>query len=51
MPQPMSTPTAAGDTASFIAMTDPTVAPLPKWTSGITATWWNAHGSDAMLRS
>jgi hypothetical protein len=29
MPQPMSTPTAAGDTASRIAITEPTVAPLP----------------------
>ena len=51
MPQPMSTPTAAGHTASFMAMTEPTVAPLPKCTSGMTATWWNTHGSRAMLRS
>ena len=51
MPQPMSTPTAAGETAPFIAMTLPTVAPLPKCTSGMTATWWNTHGSAAMLRS
>lgn len=29
IPQPMSTPTAAGHTAPCIAMTDPTVAPLP----------------------
>jgi hypothetical protein len=29
IPQPMSTPTAAGDTAFRIAMTEPTVAPLP----------------------
>lgn len=29
MPQPMSTPTAAGHTAPRIAMTEPTVAPLP----------------------
>ena len=28
-PQPMSTPTAAGLTASRMAMTEPTVAPLP----------------------
>jgi hypothetical protein len=27
MPQPMSTPTAPGATASRIAMTEPTVAP------------------------
>jgi len=51
MPQPMSTPTAAGATASFIAITLPTVAPFPKWTSGMTATWWKTHGSAAMLRS
>jgi hypothetical protein len=29
IPQPMSTPTAAGHTAPRIAMTEPTVAPLP----------------------
>jgi hypothetical protein len=29
MPQPMSTPTAAGQTAPCIAITEPTVAPLP----------------------
>ena len=29
MPQPMSTPTAAGATAPFMAMTDPMVAPTP----------------------
>jgi hypothetical protein len=29
MPQPMSTPTAAGETASRKAITDPTVAPFP----------------------
>ena len=29
MPQPMSTPTAAGATAPFIAITLPTVAPFP----------------------
>ena len=29
IPQPMSTPTAAGDTASRIAITLPTVAPFP----------------------
>ncbi len=36
MPQPMSTPTAAGETASRMAITLPTVAPLPRCTSGIT---------------
>ena len=47
MPHPMSTPTAAGDTASRSAITDPTVAPLPKCTSGITATCLTTHGSAA----
>jgi hypothetical protein len=43
MPQPMSTPTAAGAMASFMAMTEPTVAPFPKWTSGMTATCLNTQ--------
>ena len=47
----MSTPTAAGLTAPFIAMTLPTVAPLPKWTSGIAATWWKTQGSEEMFFS
>ena len=38
IPQPMSTPTVAGITASFVAMTEPTIEPLPKWASGISAT-------------
>jgi hypothetical protein len=38
IPQPMSTPTAAGATAPRMAITDPTVAPFPACTSGITAT-------------
>ena len=37
MPQPMSTPTAAGMMAPSVGMTDPTVAPLPRWASGISA--------------
>ena len=51
MPQPMSTPTAAGTMAALVAMTEPTVAPLPRCTSGITATWWWMKGSEAMLKS
>src|SRR5581483_10675411 len=51
MPQPMSTPTAAGDTAPFIATTEPTVAPLPRCTSGMAATWWKHHGNEAMFFS
>ena len=38
MPQPMSTPTAAGRMAPSVTITDPTVAPFPKWASGISAT-------------
>jgi hypothetical protein len=34
MPQPMSTPTAAGMTARCVGTTVPTVAPLPRWTVG-----------------
>jgi hypothetical protein len=30
IPQPMSTPTAAGMIACLVAITDPTVAPLPR---------------------
>ena len=37
MPQPMSTPTAAGMMAPSVGMTEPTVAPLPRWASGIRA--------------
>ena len=40
IPQPMSTPTAAGQIAPFVAMTEPTVAPMPRCTSGIAAIWW-----------
>ena len=39
MPQPMSTPTAAGIMALWVAMTLPMVAPMPPCTSGMTATW------------
>jgi hypothetical protein len=38
MPQPMSTPTAAGMMAPTVGMTLPTVAPIPQWTSGMAAT-------------
>jgi hypothetical protein len=46
MPQPMSTPTAAGMIAPFVAITLPTVAPMPKCTSGMAATpclWMNGE--------
>ena len=39
IPQPMSTPTAAGTTAPRQGITAPTVAPSPQCTSGIAATW------------
>ena len=38
MPQPMSTPTAAGMIAPRVGITLPTVAPIPQCTSGIAAT-------------
>ena len=38
MPQPMSTPTAAGMIAPLVGITLPTVAPIPQCTSGIAAT-------------
>ena len=38
IPQPISTPTAAGIMAPLVAITEPIVAPIPQWTSGITAT-------------
>ena len=38
IPQPMSTPTAAGMIAPSVGMTEPTVAPLPRCASGIRAT-------------
>ena len=51
MPQPMSTPTAAGTIAPRVAITDPTVAPMPRCTSGMAATCRNTNGRRAMLRS
>ena len=51
MPQPMSTPTAAGMTARLHAITLPTVAPIPACTSGITATHRCTNGSEATRRS
>ena len=38
MPQPISTPTAAGMMAPRVGTTEPTVAPMPRCTSGIAAT-------------
>ena len=51
MPQPMSTPTAAGMIAPFVGITLPTVAPMPRCTSGITATHLWTKGRRATLSS
>ena len=51
MPQPMSTPTAAGMMAPRVAITVPTVDPLPACTSGITARCRWTNGSADSLRS
>ena len=51
MPQPMSTPTAAGMMAPTVGITDPTVAPMPQCTSGITATCEWMNGSEATFFS
>ena len=51
MPQPMSTPTAAGMIAPCVAITEPTVAPLPTCTSGITARCECTNGMRAMFAS
>ena len=45
MPQPMSTPTAAGQTAPFVAITLPTVAPRPQCVSAMAATCLKTKGS------
>ena len=47
----MSTPTAAGQSAPFVAMTLPTVAPFPRWTSGIAATCRKTNGNAAVFFS
>ena len=49
MPQPMSTPTAAGMIAPLVGITEPIVAPMPQWQSGMTATCLWMKGSDATL--
>ncbi len=49
MPQPMSTPTAAGMIARRVGMTDPTVAPLPRCASGIRATCGKTNGMVAVV--
>src|SRR5512146_492821 len=51
MPQPISTPTAAGIIAPRVGITLPTVAPIPQCTSGIAATHLKTNGSMATLRN
>ncbi len=51
IPQPMSTPTAAGMTAPRVGMTDPTVAPSPRWASGISARCGNTKGIREVVRA
>jgi hypothetical protein len=51
IPQPISTPTAAGTIAPLVGITLPTVAPMPQCTSGITATCRCTNGSDATFRN
>ena len=51
MPQPMSTPTAAGMIAFSVGITEPTVAPMPRCTSGIAAMCLNTTGRRAALAS
>jgi hypothetical protein len=51
IPQPMSTPTAAGMMARRVGITEPTVAPMPKCTSGIAAMCLNTTGRRAAFCS
>jgi hypothetical protein len=51
IPQPMSTPTAAGMMALKVGITEPTVAPMPKCTSGIAAMCLKTMGRRAALAS
>lgn len=48
IPHPMSTPTAAGITASRVGITVPTADPFPKCASGINATCGCTKGIDAV---
>ena len=44
----MSTPTAAGITASLVGITDPTVEPIPTCASAISATCGVTNGNEAV---
>ncbi|MCY1378642.1 hypothetical protein D9M69_662960 [compost metagenome] len=47
----MSTPTAAGMMALKVETTEPTVAPIPRCTSGMAAMCLNTMGRRAVLAS
>ncbi len=51
IPHPMSTPTAEGITAPSVGITEPTVAPIPRCASGMSATWVGTIGSRAAFRA
>ncbi|MCY1292300.1 hypothetical protein D9M70_415170 [compost metagenome] len=51
IPQPISTPTAAGMIAPTVGITLPMVDPLPRCTSGITAMCLKMNGSCAVFSS
>ncbi len=51
MPQLMSTPTAAGMITASVAMTLPTVDPLPTCASGMRASGVTTNGIDAVARA
>ena len=51
IPQPISTPTAAGTIAPCVAMTEPTVAPIPTCASGMSATCEWTNGNLAVSRA
>ncbi len=48
IPQPKSTPTAAGMMAASVGITDPMVAPMPTWASAIKATGPDTAGLRAV---
>lgn len=51
IPQPISTPTAAGMTAPNVGITVPTALPIPLWASGISATCGCTNGIDEVSRA
>ena len=51
MPQPMSTPTAAGMIVPSVTTTDPMQAPMPTWASGMIATGGTTPRARAVCRA